>query len=214
MKIGNLVTAAGFASVLLVATSAMPALAGFGTTAELFVEPAVTQDQLAPYRVPGTAKIQGRFNLVMNGTIGRLEYAGYDVYALPAIPWSYWYAYEITYGADNQRYDFDAVRAQNGVSLGDLVRHDRTDDSGRFEFDQLPPGKWIIVSRVSASIDSTRTTENDVDDYYLGLRTEYIHTSITTCHPVAALEAVVTVGAGQTITTPIGISGWRYDFKC
>jgi hypothetical protein len=214
MTISYARAAAALVALVLVATSATPTVAGFGTTAELYVEPAITQDQLAPYRGPGTAKIQGRFNLVMNGTIGRLEYAGYDVYALPAIPWSYWYAYEATYAADNARYDFDAVRLQNDGPLGDLVRHDRTDGSGRFEFDQLPAGKWIIVSRVSASIDSTRTTENYVDDYYLGLRTEYIHTRTTTCHPVAALEAVVTVGAGQTITTPIGISGWHYDFKC
>jgi hypothetical protein len=187
--------------------------------------------ELAPYDGAGTGRVTGRFNLVMNGTHARLEYRNYAVYLLPAVQWSYVWAFSLS-------------RAVNQTGMRTMafapwtaryVRKTVTDQHGNFEFANVPPGKYVLASFVSSRIKTAHSVTTDSPNWVVdynpppydmfgneqdGPVTEVQHNyteyhSTTWCNVAAALEAVVTVKAGDAVTdAPVQITGSHYDGAC
>jgi hypothetical protein len=187
--------------------------------------------ELAPYDAQGTGRVTGRFNLVMVGTSARLEYRNYEVYLLPAVQWSYVWAFSLS-------------RAVNQTGMRALpfapwtsryLRKTVTDRHGNFEFTNVPPGKYVLGSFVSSRVttSSTVTTDNPgwVVDYnpppydmfgneqdgpVSEIQHNYtVYHSTDACAVAAALEAVVNVKPGDAVTdAPIQITGYNYAGAC
>lgn len=190
-----------------------------------------TASDLAPYDAAGTSRVSGRFNLALNGTTARLEYGGRTVYLLPAVEWSYVWAFTLARAVSQ-----DGMRTLPFASwTRRYMRKALTDAHGNFSFDGVPPGKYVLGSYVSSRVDTThpyltdnpeQTTETtreydeETDSYreVVTVETEHHyteHVSTTSCDVYAALEAVVTVKPGDATTSvPVQIAGSYFDGQC
>lgn len=190
-----------------------------------------TASDLAPYDASGTTRVSGRFNLALNGTTARLEYGGRTVYLLPAVEWSYVWAFTLARAVSQ-----DGMRTLPFAPwTRRYMRTAITDAHGNFSFDGVPPGKYVLGSYVSSRIATTHpyltdspelTTEttqeyDDETESYrnvVTVETEHHyteHVSTTSCDVYAALEAVVTVKPGDATTNvPVQIAGSYFDGQC
>lgn len=196
--------------------------------------PTPSEAELAPYAQSGGGKISGRLNLPLTG-IGRLEYKQVSVALLPAVHWSYVWAASLEYNVFNQSTVLDFP-----LWAKSYVRFARTDERGRFEFDNLPPGRYVVGALVDYLYKYTETSqvyegtdyvENQVaTDFYqtdengatafdhteYSTETELVplyHTIASTpeCRVRDSLLALVDLGAGQSVTTPIADTHWFKD---
>ena len=190
--------------------------------------------ELAPYGATGAGRISGRLILPLEG-IPRLEQKDLTVALLPAVQWSYAWATSLEYNVFNQSTVLDFP-----LWAKSYVRFARTDERGRFEFDSLPPGRYIVGALVDYLNKYTDTSqvyegsdyvENEVStDFYKSDEngaTAFDHTEYSTetelvpryntvtstpeCRVRDSLLALVDLGAGQSVTTPIADTHWFKD---
>jgi hypothetical protein len=196
--------------------------------------PTPSEAELAPYAQSGGGKISGRLNLPLTG-IGRLEYKQVSVALLPAVHWSYVWAASLEYNVFNQSTILDWPKWAQGH-----IRWTRTDDKGRYEFDNLPPGKYVVGSLIDYVDQNTSSNEvregsitveheigTDVYNVYSNGAEEFDHseyrteteevpvyktyTSTIVCRIRGSLLAVVNLGSDQSLTTPIADTHWFKD---
>ncbi len=190
-----------------------------------------TASDLAPYEAAGTTRVSGRFNLALDGTTARLEYGGRKVYLLPAVEWSYVWAFTLARAVSQ-----DGMRTLPFAPwTRRYMRTAVTDAHGNFSFDAVPPGKYVLGSYVSSRVattqpyltdnpelttDTTQEYDAETDTYrnVVTVETEHHyteHVSTTSCDVYAALEAVVTVKPGDATTNvPVQIAGSYFDGQC
>jgi hypothetical protein len=204
------------------------------TVASSMVDPQFalpTPTELAPYDAAGTARVAGRFNLVLRGTRARLEYGDRTVYLLPAVQWSYVWAF--TYARSVSQEGTRVLPFATWTSK--YMRTTVTDAHGNFAFDNVPPGKYVLAAYVTSDVYTAHSYTTDDPElkmeevqspldqegnytYDREFVTEHHytqHVSSSTCSVYAVLEAVVTVRPGDATTeVPVQIAGSFYEGEC
>jgi hypothetical protein len=170
----------------------------FSTTIEIAKQPLIEKDQLSQYRTDQTSQIKGRINLKLKGNTGRFEYSGYTVYAIPAIPWAYWWAHEMDIAAKHPIFPLPEIPA----IIEPFVHKTTTDEKGWFTFTDIPPGKWIIGSLVHATL--TRTNSFYYDRVLQNSTTYY-------CDATAAVQGIAITKISENVKMPVDITAWSYQ---
>jgi hypothetical protein len=213
--------------------------AAFAKTEDVAIASAILDPQfrvpspseLAPYDAAGTSRVNGRFNLPLSGTKARLEYGGRTVYLLPAVAWSYVWAFTLARAVSQ-----DGMRTLPFAPwTRRYLRKTVTDAHGNFAFENVPPGKYVLGSYVSSRVGTAHAYVTDDPELSTDSSYEYDentgqyqsvstvvtehhytqHVSTTTCDVYAALEAVVTVkGTEPATNVPVQIAGSYYDGEC
>jgi hypothetical protein len=236
-QLGSLLLALGLAAAPFAAAADT---LDVGTTRIVPKIEAPSANELALYDAPGTGRVAGRFNLLIHGAPGQLEYRGFKVYLLPAVTWSYVWAHWLALSGNMEgepTVDFDPWTKR-------YLREATTDSHGAFVFTDVPPGKYVLGSLIVSDVSSTHTeysdnptveTNNDDDTTHYdadgngvdseGRTTSLMpswhmehhytaNTQVSLCTVRAALEAVVTVAPTGTTNAPIAIAGSDYSGNC
>jgi hypothetical protein len=186
----------------------------------VFVAPHPTDTELAPYERRGAASVSGRIRLTLQGAGKRYPYGNVPVFLLPKTAAAYAFAANIDQVTDNPF----SLMMKLDASLARATRKTKTTNDGAFAFDNLPPGDYLVVAAIiranlSQTVRSSGVSRvNDWTDE--ATSTTYYHyessnyTMSFDCFVSASLEATLSIADGQSIVTPLAMTGWSYQGQC